>query len=198
MFCITEKVELTEKGLQEPDHDTHTGAFEARVVLEISEDEAGGLLVVIAGKNGDGNYEKRQDVEHDSECGNVVQETREEDIDERCDDGQQVCDQDAVPAFYRVIWVVEVGHTEEEVRSNLPCRSKYRCQCLTIWRIFRQQGAEAYEVRRGAHGHHTRAHEPTRHPGCPSCVFRRCQYCNPRWQQSRSVSSLPTSTATIV
>lgn len=116
-----EQAGLTEKGPQESNHDTHTRTFETRFVLEISEDEAGGLLVVITCKDCNGDHEKRQDVEHDSECGNMVQEAREEDVDERCEDGEQVCDQDTVPAFDRVIWVVEIGHTKEEVCSNLPC-----------------------------------------------------------------------------
>lgn len=132
-----------EQGVQQAQHDGHASRRKTRVVLEVLEDEAGGLFVVVAGEDGNDDDEEADDVPDDGEGGDGVQVARQEDVDARGEDGHQVGDQDALPSLDFVVWVIEVGHAEEEVGSDLDSRVSFRCCC---WRGEKGQGGRVRRV----------------------------------------------------
>lgn len=89
------------------------------MVLEILEHETGGLLVVVARQDGDDDDEERHDVPYHGKGGDLVQVARKEDVDGRGGEGHEVRHEDTVPSLDFVVWVVQIGHAEEEVGSDL-------------------------------------------------------------------------------
>ena len=106
-----------ERALQQA-QDGRKGSPEAGEVLEIVEDETGGLFVGVCGEDDDDNDDEGGDVPDEDAFGDSVEEVGAVDIDGGGHEGDEVGEEDGVPALDYVRGEGEVGLAEDEVGAD--------------------------------------------------------------------------------
>lgn len=80
--------------------------------MEVREDEAGGLLVVVHSEDGDEDDEEGAYVPQKYAARYLVQQVRANDVRGTRAEGDEIGDEDNVPAFNGIrVWVTELGHS---------------------------------------------------------------------------------------